>query len=251
LSCIFSGLFVAPGIANLVKGIKKTAAEEHAALCESKRQEQQLAHDQLLRRPAGGENPYLLHQELGQVMTKSATVVRDNQTLRAAYQEVCELAERAKRASLSDTGNWTNQNVVFTKALRDMFPLAKAILLGALARDECRGAHFKPEFCMPGLESKDPAEHRREAEKWCDQFQANTARWLKSTIATLGPQGEPVLSYEEIDTSLIPPRPRLYGLVGAEVIEEVWKARQAAKASGTAGNGNMSAKAGAKAAAVH
>ena len=64
--------------------------------------------------------------------------------------QVCELAERAEHCSLSDTGNWTNQNVVFTKALLDMFPLAKAILKGALQRDECRGAHFKPEFAMPG-----------------------------------------------------------------------------------------------------
>jgi succinate dehydrogenase / fumarate reductase, flavoprotein subunit len=64
---------------------------------------------------------------------------------------VDELHERAKRCSLSDTGNWTNQNVVFTKALLDMFPLAKTILKGALQRDECRGAHFKPEFAMPGI----------------------------------------------------------------------------------------------------
>ena len=34
--------------------------------------------------------------------------------------------------------------------------------------------------------------------------------------------GEPKLSYEDVNTSLIPPRPRLYGLVGAELIEEVW-----------------------------
>ena len=66
-----------------------------------------------------------------------------------------------KQCSLSDTGNWTNQNVVFTKALRDMFPLAKTILKGALQRDECRGAHFKPDFAMPGLEATDPAERRR------------------------------------------------------------------------------------------
>ena len=66
--------------------------------------------------------------------------------------------------SLSDTGNWTNQNVVFTKALKDMFPLAKAILIGALQRDECRGAHFKPEFAMPGIEAGSPAEQRRAAE---------------------------------------------------------------------------------------
>lgn len=238
LSCIFSGLIVAPGIVSLCKSSKALPAAQAASLFESARKDHQAAHDQLLRRPSGGENPYLLHQELGNVMTKAATVVRHNDHLREAYEKVCELAQRAARSSLSDTGNWTNQNVVFTKALRDMFPVAKAILLGALARDECRGAHFKPEFCMPGLEGANPAELRREAEKWCDKFEANTAKWLKSTIATLNPQGEPVLTYEEVDTSLIAPRPRLYGLVGADVIEEVWKARQAAKAPSTVGNGD-------------
>jgi succinate dehydrogenase / fumarate reductase flavoprotein subunit len=251
LSCIFSGLIVAPGIVNLMKS-SKPAAELPASTFEGSRKEFQSAHDQLLRRPAGGENPYLLHQELGQVMTKAATVVRLNKTLEEAYQTVCELAERARRCALSDTGNWTNQNVVFTKSLQDMFPLAKAILLGALARDECRGAHFKPEFSMPGLEAKDPAELRREAEQWCDKFEANTARWLKTTIATPNAEGEPVLSYEEVDTSLIAPRPRLYGLVGAEVIEEVWKGRQAGRATSASGNGNTSPKgAAAKPAAVH
>jgi succinate dehydrogenase / fumarate reductase flavoprotein subunit len=248
LSCIFSGLLVAPSINNLLKASKKTAAELPSSCFESARQEHQALHDQLLRRPAGGENPYLLHQELGMVMTKAATVVRHNGPLREAYDQVCAMAERVKRCSLSDTGNWTNQNVVFTKALRDMFPVAKAILLGALARDECRGAHFKPDFAMPGLESTDPGENRREAERWCDKFQENTEKWLKSTIATAHADGDPVLTYEEVDTSLIPPRPRLYGLVGADVIEEVWKQRQAAKAP--ASNGNAAPKT-TKPAAVH
>ncbi|HEY2893377.1 MAG TPA: succinate dehydrogenase flavoprotein subunit [Pirellulales bacterium] len=251
LSCIFSGLIVAPGIVNLLKGAKSTAAEQPSTLFESARSRCQQTHDQLLHRPSGGENPYLLHQELGQVMTKSATVVRHNNNLQQAYEKVCELAERAKRASLSDTGNWTNQNVVFTQALRDMFPIAKAILLGALARDECRGAHFKPEFAMPGLEAKDPAEHRREAEVWCDKFEANTAKWLKSTVATLDAEGTPVLSFEDVDTSIIPPRPRLYGLVGGEVIEEVWKARQAARQQSSSGNGMIGKAPAAKPAAVH
>ena len=44
--------------------------------------------------------------------------------------------------------------------------------------------------------------------------------------------GEPVITYEDIDTTLIPPRPRLYGLVGGEVIEQVWKERQAAADAG-------------------
>jgi succinate dehydrogenase flavoprotein subunit len=242
LSCIFSGLFVAPGIVNLLQGAGGTAGEQPPSLFENARALHQAAHDHLLRRPAGGENPYLLHQELGAVMTKAATVVRHNDHLADALEKVRDMAERVKRCSLSDTGNWTNQNVVFTKSLRDMFPLAKAILVAALARDECRGAHYKPEFARPGLEGAGPAEHRRAAEAWCDRFQADTAKWLKSTIAAPVADGEPVLSYEPVDASLIPPRPRLYGLVGAEVIEEVWKSRQAGRPSNLVADPNVPQK---------
>src|SRR4029077_9485264 len=138
---------------------------------EQARKQHQSRHDALLKRTGGGENPYLIHQELGDVMTKAATLVRRNDQLEAALSTVHGLEERAKKCSLSDTGNWTNQNVVFTKALVDMFPLAKTILKGALQRDECRGAHFKPDFSVPGLKAEDPIERRHEAERWCDQFE--------------------------------------------------------------------------------
>ena len=239
LSCIFSGLMVAPSVEASLASLKEaSAADQPSSLYEQARQRQQKIHDDLLHRSSGGENPYLIHDELGQVMTKAATVVRYNKQLAEAYDKVCQLQQRARRASLSDTGNWTNQNVVFTKALRDMFPVAKTILRGALQRDECRGAHYKPDFAMPGLQATDPAGHRREAEQWCDRFEENTRKWLKTTIAKLSPDGEPQLSYEEVDTSLIPPRPRLYGLVGAEIIEQVWKERQAAKNPSASADGN-------------
>lgn len=238
LSCIFSGLITAPGLQSWLRGVPGgTAADQPSSLYDREQKKHQQAHDRLLRRPSGGANPYLLHQELGQVMTRAATVVRHNDQLREALATVGELAARARTCSLSDTGQWTNQNVVFTKALEDMFPLAKTILLGALQRDESRGAHYKPEFSMPGIEATEPAARRREAEQWCDRFEENTRRWLKSTVATLRPDGEPELTYESVDTSLIPPRPRLYGLVGAEVIDEVWKQRQASRAGGHDGNG--------------
>ncbi len=227
LSCIFAGLFVAPGLKSLFDSSGHTlAADQPAALYDNARRQHQDVFDGLLSRSGGGENPYLIHQDLGDVMTKAATVVRRNDQLDDAYEKVSELAERAQRCSLSDTGTWTNQNVVFTRALLDMFPLAKTILRGARQRDECRGAHFKPDFAMPGIESDDPDERRRLAEAWCDRFEENNRRWLKSTVADWDSEtGEPRLSYEDVDTSLIPPRPRLYGLVGAEVIEEVWKER--------------------------
>ena len=54
-----------------------------------------------------------------------------------------------------------------------MFSLAKCILKGAFQRDECRGAHFKPDFQKPSLTATDPAERRKQAEQWVDEFDRN------------------------------------------------------------------------------
>ena len=226
LSCIFSGLFVAPGLETLLKNQKpgSSAADKPQSLYDTAVKQHTSRHDALLKQ-SGDENPYLIHQELGNMMTKVATVVRVNSDLEKAVGTLADLKARAHKCALSDTGNWTNQNVVFTKAMQDMFPIAEAILKGALARDECRGAHYKPEFELPGLTSDEPVERRRQAEAWCDKFEGNVDRFLKSSIATY--DGKDVtLSYEDVDTSIEPPRPRLYGLVGAEEISIVWNERR-------------------------
>jgi len=226
VACIFSGLCVAPGLVSYFDTIRGgLAAEQPTSASEAKARRHRAKYEELLARPDGGPNPYALHLELGRAMTEAATVVRHNDALARAYQQVCQLQEQARRCSLADKGLWANQNAVFVRALEDMFPVAKAILRGALARDECRGAHYKPEFAMPEIHAADPAQRRREAEAWCERFEENNRRWLKSTIATLGADGEPALSYEDVDTSLLPPRPRLYGVVGGDVIEQVWRER--------------------------
>ena len=117
--------------------------------------------------------------------------------------------------------------------------LAKTIAKGALARDECRGAHFKPDFQLEGLKSEDAEARRQEAETWCDRFEEKNTKWLKSTIATCQADGEPELTYEDVDVSLVPPRPRLYGLVGGEMIEQVWNERIAQQEQ-SGGNGKTS-----------
>ena len=233
VACVFSGLTAAPGVVNYVNHLPTGPADEQlASLYDGATKQHQAKYKALLGRPAGGPNPYRLHAELGTLMTRVATVVRHNDALEEAYGQVCELEAQAAGATLSDTGNWANQNAVFARALDDMFPLAKTILKGALARDECRGAHYKPEFAMPHVEADDPAERRRRAEAWCDRFDENNRKWLKSTVASLSADGQPELRYEDVDTSLIPPRPRLYGVVGGELIEEVWKSRREAETAG-------------------
>ena len=178
LSCIFSGLFVAPGIVNWMKN-HKPAAEMGSTLFDQAVARETKRHKDLLD-CKGSENPYLIHQELGDIMTRAATVVRYNKPLTEALDKVSELQDRVARCSLSDLGSWSNQNVIFTKALQDMVPVAKCILKGALMRDECRGAHFKPDYAMPSLSATDPVSRRKQAEEWCDRFEANNKRFLKS-----------------------------------------------------------------------
>lgn len=227
LSCIFTGLFTGPSILSYAEGQSSGHADVSSSLIEGALANHGSRHQSLLGGQNGkGENPYLIHQELGDLMTRVATVVRRNDQLAEAIGKVDELHERAKKVSLSDTGSWTNQNVIFAKSVQDMFPIAKCILKGALQRDECRGAHFKPEFQKQSLTAEDPASRREQAEKWCDEFDQNNQKYLKSTVARWeSSTDQPQLTYEDVDTSLIKPRPRLYGLVGAEVIEEVWKER--------------------------
>ncbi|MCG3130709.1 MAG: Fumarate reductase flavoprotein subunit [Phycisphaerae bacterium] len=226
LSCIFSGLIVAPSIESYMAGRKgaKAAADASSALFEGAVKQHKADYEKLIRNE-GTENPYKIHAELGDTMTRNVTVVRYNKAITETLLKIDELAERYKRVSLSDKANWTNQNLSFTRALGDMLLLAKIIAQGALQRDECRGAHYKPDFEIPGPKAENPADLRREAETWCDAFQKNIDKWLKTTVATHDGKGGFTLSYEAVDTSAIPPRPRTYGLKGAEIIEEVWKER--------------------------
>ena len=232
LSCIFTGIFSAPGIVNWMQSQDMAASELPPNIFTSAVAKSQKRHDDLLKCD-GGENPYLLHQQLGDIMTRVATVVRENVQLTEGYNKVLELQDKSKLCSLSDTGSWNNQNAMFTKSLQDMFPIALCILKGALLRDECRGAHYKPAFEMPPLTAEDPEDRMQQAEEWCDQFEENNKRYLKTTVATWDGR-EPEIDYQDIDTSSIPPRPRLYGLVGAEEIELAWKKRVTKKKPTTA-----------------
>ncbi|MEM6364063.1 MAG: succinate dehydrogenase flavoprotein subunit, partial [Planctomycetota bacterium] len=178
LSCIFTGLFTGSSIMNYSASQSAGADDVSDAMLTAAIKREQDRHDHLLNGNQGSdENPYLIHQELGDLMTRVATVVRRNDQLTDAIEKVEELHERAMKVCLTDTGSWTNQNVIFAKSVQDMFPLAKALLKGALQRDECRGAHFKPDFAKPSLTATDPVERRAQAEAWCDEFEANNEKY--------------------------------------------------------------------------
>ncbi len=134
----------------------------------------------------GDENPYALQRELRAWMTGNVTVVRYNDKLQKTDNKILELMERWKNIGNPSHGSWCNQNSVFIRQLWSRLELARVVTLGALARNESRGAHYKPEFP-----------------------DRNDSEWLKTTIAQFN-GGGPVLSYEEVDLTYIKPRPRRY-----------------------------------------
>jgi succinate dehydrogenase / fumarate reductase flavoprotein subunit len=233
LSCIFGGMLLGPSVKSYFASLDTHGEDlpgslfDGAVEVEKKRQKAMLARD-------GEENPFAIWRELGELMTRNCTVIRKNEDLADTEQKLVEIQERLSKAAIPDKGGFRNQSLSFARGMEDMLPLARVIVRGAILRDECRGAHYKPAFDMPPLDADDPAEHRKQAEQWCRAFREKNDRWLKTTIARCeGRDAEPAISYEEVDISLIPPRPRTYGLRGAEVIKEVWAEMTGQEAAAT------------------
>lgn len=185
LSSIFGGMVAGPKAIEYIQGLDKHAEDVSSAVFDRETQQRAGQYESLLAKD-GTENPYVLHKELGEWMTNNMTVVRVNKRLEETIAKIKELKERYARVNVNDNSRWSNQGVAFTRQLWNMLELADAMTLGALLRDESRGAHYKPDFP-----------------------ERNDESFLKTTIAAHHPDG-PRISYNDVDTSLITPRKRDY-----------------------------------------
>jgi succinate dehydrogenase / fumarate reductase flavoprotein subunit len=200
LSASYSGRVVGESVAAYVKGLKESCetSPEEIYTAEKKRQD---GLNQTLLAGQGKENPYLLHRELGDMMRTNVSIVRSNQGLDEALAKLGELKERSRRMCLDDTRGWSNQPLSYARQVQDMIVLAEVIARGARLRDECRGSHWKPEFEMEIPEGKFPGDP--EFEEYRAKWKANNETWLKTTVAEHTERG-PEISYEDVDTSLLP-----------------------------------------------
>ena len=145
LSCIFDGLFCGSSVANYVKGIEDKAADKPEELYQ-KYIDQEKAKIEKLVSTNGKYNPYEIHARLGDEMTASCTVVKNEERMLQCYEALKEMKAQYKDLKLSDTGEYTNQNVAFARALGDMIVYAEAILHASLERKESRGSHYRSDF---------------------------------------------------------------------------------------------------------
>lgn len=185
LSAIYGGMLAGPKAVEYIKGLKKSAEDISSSVFDREAKRQTDKYDSILKMN-GNENAYVIHKELGEWMTNNMTVVRFNDKLEATIGKIKELKQRYSNININDTASWNNSGVAFTRQLWNMLELSEAMTLGALMRNESRGAHYKPDF----------------PERDDDTF-------MKSTIAKWTKEG-PQISYEDIDVSLIKPRKRDY-----------------------------------------
>ncbi len=182
LSCIYGGFTAGPDAMAYAKSLPAATGDGgHAA-------ELQRQHElnNVILSASGTENPFKLWRELGETMTKHATILRYNKGLAEADAKIVELLERYRNINLSDKSQWANTSFAFTRQLYNMLHLARVVVQGAALRDESRGAHYKPDFP-----------------------ERNDEKFLKTTKARFDGTG-PKFEYEEVDTSLITPRARNY-----------------------------------------
>jgi succinate dehydrogenase / fumarate reductase flavoprotein subunit len=183
VSCIYAGIVAGPAAVNYATGNGRGDALTPVHESEVNRQ---VELNERLKNQRGDENAYKLHEEMGRWMTDNVTVVRYNKKLEETDAKLQELLDRYNRVDINESIYWATQALPHARQLFNMMQLARVITLGALKRNESRGAHYKPEFP-----------------------ERNDADFLKTTIAAYTPEG-PEFSYEPVDSTLIAPRARKY-----------------------------------------
>ncbi len=182
LSCIYGGFVAGPHAIAYAKSLPAMPGDGgHAA-----EKQRQIEMNSLLLHNKGTENPFRLWRELGDTMTRHATIIRYNAGLAEADAKIVELLERFKNVNLSDKSQWANTSFAFARQLYNMLHLARVVVQGAQQRDESRGAHYKPDFP-----------------------ERDDERFLKTTKAFFR-DGAPSIEWEEVDTQFIVPRARRY-----------------------------------------
>ncbi|GAW92812.1 succinate dehydrogenase flavoprotein subunit [Calderihabitans maritimus] len=192
LSAIYGGMVAGMRVKEYIEGLDKSGQDISKRIFEIEVKRQREKFDNICKMD-GTENPWQLHRELSEWMNTNVTVVRYNKKLQETDNKIQELMERYKKINVFDRSSWCNEAVIFTRQLWGMLQLARVITLGALNRNESRGAHYKPEYP-----------------------ERDDVNWLKTTKARYTVDG-PEFSYEDVDIRYFKPKPRRYDVELEEV----------------------------------
>ena len=135
----------------------------------------------------GRERPYRLQADLGAVMNEKVGIFRTRAELEQALESVIGFKERYRGVGVSSPVRHMNYELTVALELEYMLEVSHTIILGALLREESRGAHYRTDFST-----------------------RNDRDWLKHTIATRGADGAPVISFKDVVITRYQPVERKY-----------------------------------------
>jgi succinate dehydrogenase / fumarate reductase flavoprotein subunit len=128
----------------------------------------------------------VIRRELQNVMMDDCGVYRNGSLLTQGLAKVRELKERYGHVSITDCGRNFNTELLEANELGYLLDLAEVTVVGALARQESRGAHSREDF--PERDDK---------------------KWLRHTLAYQGRSG-PTLKYKPVSITRFQPKARTY-----------------------------------------
>ncbi len=152
-------------------------------------QETELTIDAWLARTGQGPNVYDIRDAMGEIMMGKVGIFRQGDELQAAVNELRALHDSLDQAVLRCREPGANPELSFALRLKGMLRLALVAAMGALAREESRGAHSRIDF---------PARDDRNC------LSRTLVRWGHS-------EDEPMFSYEPVGLLDLPPGDRGYG----------------------------------------
>ena len=93
-----------------------------------------------------GPGPSVLRKGLKRVMTEHFGIFREERRMREGLAALRSLRAGLGNVQVHERDLGFNQSLVMALELRDMFLVAEAVAIGALARDESRGSHWRTDF---------------------------------------------------------------------------------------------------------
>ncbi|OFW61224.1 MAG: fumarate reductase (quinol) flavoprotein subunit [Actinobacteria bacterium RBG_16_64_13] len=94
----------------------------------------------------GSQDAYALRAEMTVAMREHFGLFRDEPTMKAGVEKLLSIKERVKGIGLRWTGSVFNVDMIRTVEFEGMVDLALTVGMGAVARQESRGAHYRTDY---------------------------------------------------------------------------------------------------------
>jgi succinate dehydrogenase / fumarate reductase flavoprotein subunit len=207
LSCIYAGMITGPSMISAAKNAAAKKGDTPSSLLDSAKLSWKERFEKIYKMD-GSENPYVIGQQMGDVMIKAATVVKVNSQIDEAMNQIQVFKDRWHKCNVLDTGRTLNQSSAYVNQLWNMLEIAHLILKASRLRDESRGSHYKPEFVLPKPKTAKPSDDPEFMAAW----QARNDKWLKNSMGTWTASGPKVefKGLQSLASPIVPPEPRHY-----------------------------------------